>query len=99
MKGQKTSGEFEEFLKQERVDAEERPAVRRLEPSKARLLQLEPTAAIRVVWAEPYQVTLCITDEEVGVAASTDNQPVKVVRVGIVASEARRRLRQRAGGL
>jgi hypothetical protein len=33
MKGQKTNGEFEEFLKQERVDAEERQNVRRLDPS------------------------------------------------------------------
>lgn len=66
---------------------------------RARLLQLEPTTATRVVWAEPYQITLCLTDEEVGVAASTDNQPVTVVRVGIAAIEARRRLRQRASGL
>jgi hypothetical protein len=66
---------------------------------KARLLKLEPTSALRVVWAEPYQVTLCLNDEDVGVAASTDSQPVTVVRVGIAAIEARRRFRQRASGL
>jgi hypothetical protein len=66
---------------------------------RTQLLQLEPSVAMRVVWAEPYQVTLCLNDEEVGAAASTDNQPVTVVRVGVAAIEARRRFRQRASGL
>ena len=66
---------------------------------RKRLLELDPTPDMRVVWAEPYQVRLCVDDEEVGAAASTDSQPVTVVRVGLAAIEARRRLRERAKGL
>jgi hypothetical protein len=59
-----------------------------------------PTEASRIVWrAEIFRADFCRDDQEVGIAASLDTRPVRVVRVGAAAVEARDGLRRRATGL
>src|ERR1700686_1625959 len=58
---------------------------------RERLLRIEPTEALRVVWREPYEAILCTNDVEVGRAATGNGKRfIKVIEVGSAAIEARR---------
>jgi len=65
---------------------------------RERLLRIEPTEALRVVWREPYEALLCANDAEVGRAATGNGKRfIKVIDVGSASIEARRKLQLRLG--